>query len=94
MKRLSVAAAAALLSACASAQVDPSQAKAFVEEGRAAAGQGDHAGAVVFYSKAIEADPQFSEGWYSRGYSNVQLRLSPSAPSMPTGPASGEYSRV
>lgn len=81
MKRLSIAAAGLLLSACASGpQNDPSQAKALVEEGRAAAESGDHAGAVVLYSRAIEADPKFPEAWYARGYSNIQLRLRPDSP--------------
>jgi len=78
MKRLSIVVAGLLLSACSSSpEKGASQAKALVEEGREAAQRGDHAGAVTLYSRAIDADPQSAEAWYSRGYSNIQLRLSP-----------------
>jgi tetratricopeptide (TPR) repeat protein len=87
-----------LLSSCASApQGDPAKARAYVAEGREAAKRGDHAKAVDLCSRAIEEDPQLSEAWYSRGYSHVQLRLSPESPDFARGyedRAIGDYSQA
>lgn len=75
-----------LVSSCASgSKADPAKARTRVAEGREAAKLGDHAKAVGLYSQAIEADPQLPDAWYSRGFSNVQLRLHPDSPEYARG---------
>ena len=69
-----------LASCAAGPQLDPARARACAAEGHEAVRRGDHAAAVGHFTKAIEADPQLAQAWYSRGYSSVQLRLHPDSP--------------
>lgn len=66
---------------CASSpdKPDPGAARAYLENGRQAAGRGDHPGAIGHYTKAIQANPEMPEAYYERGYSNVRLRLAPAS---------------
>ncbi len=59
---------------------DTDGARALIEEGRAAAAEGNHAAAVDLYTRALEADPGSPDAYYERGYSNVRLRRSPDVP--------------
>jgi tetratricopeptide (TPR) repeat protein len=65
-----------LLGACSSEETGPDlkRARELVEEGRQAAKKGEHARAIDLYSQAVEVNPNFSEAFYERGNSEIQLR--------------------
>jgi tetratricopeptide (TPR) repeat protein len=80
-RRVVGALATCLLSACAATREGPDveAAKAYLEEGREAAGRGNHEAAIGLYTQALRAHPEFPEAYYARGYSRVKLRLDPEA---------------
>lgn len=69
-----------LVAGCAAVRTGPDveKGKACLVQGKEAAGRGDHAAAVECYTAALEAHPGLPEAYYERGWSNAQLRRSPS----------------
>jgi tetratricopeptide (TPR) repeat protein len=77
LARILPALAVAGVAGCASSSPngDLGRATELLEQGKAAATQGDHTRAIELYTGAVKAYPNLAEAYFQRAYCQIQLRL-------------------